>query len=97
MHFRRLLALVPVALTITIATARADCAISLTQFNQVAQGMSYAAVVRLVGCEGTETSRIELANDVFANFSWEYTGAGGMMTASFHNDRLTSKTHFGLK
>ena len=66
-------------------------AITLSQFQSVAPGMTYAEVVELLGREGTLDSRTDGSDDpVVASYYW-WNANGSYMEAAFENDRLVYK------
>jgi hypothetical protein len=60
-------------------------------------GMSYAEAVRILGKEGTEVSRNELAGIVTVMYQWESRFGVANMNAMFQDDKLVQKAQFGLR
>lgn len=79
-------------------TQPADESITLAKFRQLQDGMSYAQAVEILGREGVEQSRSNLAGTVTVMYQWANPGImAGNMNAMFQNDRLITKAQFGLK
>lgn len=79
------------------AAAETSCAASKTHYESLQTGMSYAAAVDIIGCEGEEMSRSDMAGFTTVMVMWSGSSFGGNMNAMFQNDRLVSKAQFGLK
>ena len=72
--------------------------VSLDQFKQLQDGMTYDEAVRILGSSGTEQSRSSIANIVTVMYSWPGAGTmGANMNAMFQNDKLVLKAQFGLR
>lgn len=72
--------------------------VTRAQYGQLAEGMSYAEVVKLLDIAGTEQSRVGLAGITTVMYTWPGSGGlGANMNAMFQNDRLVTKAQFGLK
>lgn len=76
--------------------------VSLSEYNRIQNGMSYRDVVAIIGTEGTEISSnhidgvpgvIEDIDTVM--YEWRNPSGAGM-NAIFQNNRLVSKSQFGL-
>ena len=65
------------------------------KFAAIKTGMSYAQVKKIIGFEGAELSRSELAGYVTVMYSWSNPG-GSNMNAMFQNGKLIQKAQFGL-
>jgi len=71
--------------------------ITLAQFLKLDDRDSYNAAVRLLGQQyGTEISRTMIGGTTTVMYQWQ-NDDGSNMTAMFQNDRLVSKSQFGLK
>jgi curli biogenesis system outer membrane secretion channel CsgG len=70
--------------------------LTLSMYNQVADGISYAEAVKIIGKEGTEQSRNTLAGYVTVMYMWQNSD-GSNMNAMFQNDKLIQRAQFGLK
>lgn len=82
--------------TAQAAPAPPKPSLTMATFQQLATGMSYRDAVTILGSEGTEMSRNELAGTVTVMYQWTGTGIANM-NAMFQNDKLVSKAQFGLK
>lgn len=85
-----------VAFSSTAYAQQTTCAPSLSAFQQLRTGMSYGQAVAIIGCEGSELSRTEMAGYVTVMYMWS-SSWGANMNAMFQNDGLVSKAQFGLK
>lgn len=78
---------------------------TLTEFNALTTGMTYAEVVRIIGSEGTvmsstHTDGIPGIMDPIDTVMYTWEGSGGFganMNAMFQNDKLMSKAQLGLQ
>lgn len=70
--------------------------ITLAQFMKLEDGMSYQAVCRLLGKDGTELSRSNLSGTSTVMYQWQNNDLSNM-NAMFQNGQLISKAQFGLK
>jgi hypothetical protein len=71
--------------------------VTLAQYHQLTDGMSYGQAVNVLGSSGTEISRSNVAGFLTVMYQWEGTHSGGNMNALFQNDRLVSKAQAGLR
>ncbi len=73
--------------------------ITLSNFNRLRNGMTYAQVVQILGKEGEESGVLEGGGDKVVVYKWDadQDGSGATMTAFFKNGKLDSKLQFGLK
>jgi hypothetical protein len=77
--------------------------ISLEEFNQIENGMSYEQVVSIVGGEGELTAENELGqgtqfHTVTKSYSFNgESGLGANAILMFQNGELVSKAQYGLK
>jgi predicted Zn finger-like uncharacterized protein len=77
--------------------------VTMSEYQQVANGMSYSRVAQIIGQAGEETSRSNIAGvpGVQANVetvSYQWVNPDGShMNAIFQNDRLMTKAQFGLR
>jgi hypothetical protein len=71
--------------------------VTLAQYHQLTDGMSYGQAVNVLGSSGTEISRSSVAGFSTVMYQWEGTHNGGNMNAMFQNDRLVSKAQAGLR
>jgi predicted Zn finger-like uncharacterized protein len=77
--------------------------VSMSEYQKVANGMSYSQVAQIIGEPGEETGRSNIksvpgvtANLETVSYQW-INHDGSHMNAIFQNDRLISKTQFGLR
>lgn len=68
--------------------------ITMAKYDQIRTGMSYDEVVSILGMQGRELSRNELAGVTTVMYQW---GTIANMNAMFQNDKLISKAQFGLE
>jgi len=60
--------------------------------------MSIRQVAGIIGCPGTEISRVEIDGYSMAIFTWDGTDTFfGNMNATFDNGKLTGKAQMGLR
>jgi len=72
--------------------------VSLAQFQQMRDGMTYGEAVAVLGSPGTEQSRSNIGDIVTVMYSWPGSGTlGANMNAMFQNDKLVTKAQFGLR
>lgn len=74
--------------------------ISLDEFNQLTEGMSYADAVMIIGGEGVVISEVNIADVRTVIYQWEGSndsGFGANANATFQNDQLVSKAQLGLQ
>jgi hypothetical protein len=79
-------------------SARSESARSgLTYENylRITEGMTYGEVVDILGSNGKEVSRSEIAGFTTVMYMWEGRGVANM-NAMFQNGRLVTKAQFGL-
>lgn len=69
---------------------------SLKQFYQINEGMTYDAVVNLLGADGETMSSNDIGGYKNEMFTWKNDDGSSIMLM-FQNGRLVSKTQYGLK
>ena len=75
-----------------------ECRASLSAFSAIQPGMTYEQVASIIGCDGVEISRSDLAGYVSTMFAWEGAGSmGANMNAMFQNGTLVFKAQAGLR
>jgi hypothetical protein len=74
-----------------------DSGVTMAQFNQLRNGMTYDQVIKVLGSRGQEMSRSEIAGIETVMYQWEGSSFGGNMNAMFQNGKLIQKAQFGLK
>ena len=70
--------------------------LTMEQYNQVKNGMTYQEAVAAVGSEGTEVSSTEISGYKTATYKWEGENYS-FIFLTFQNDKLISKTQTNLK
>ena len=75
----------------------AAAGVTMAGFSQLKTGMTYEQAVKVLGKEGTEMSSNEIGGTKTVMYQWEGDGLGATMTAMFQNNKLISKSQFGLK
>jgi len=77
--------------------------VTLEHYEQLQDGMSYAAAVAVIGSDGTETSRNHIQGSpgvmpslTTVSYAWQNSD-GSNMLAIFQNDKLMQKSQFGLR
>ena len=82
----------------TPALAETDCDVSLAQYKRLENGMSYATVVSVLGCEGTEIVSTGSGKFKTAMYMWDGNGSlGASMNIMLQNGKLMMRAQFGLK
>ena len=85
---------------ITPATAAAqatNCKVGLAQYQSLATGMSYSRVAAVLGCEGSELSRVDMVGFKTVMYMWQGNSFAANMNVMFQNDALVSRAQFGLR
>ncbi len=70
--------------------------ITNAKFESIREGMFFAQVIEIVGSAIGETSSSKFGNIMTKMCSWKSNGFGNT-SIMFQNDRLVSKSQFGLK
>jgi Domain of Unknown Function with PDB structure (DUF3862) len=84
------------ALAFAVLTSPASaCDVMREQYDQLKMKMTYAEVVKILGCDGDEMSSSEVAGFKTSMYVWQGTGNSNM-DAMFQNGRLISKAQMGL-
>lgn len=74
--------------------------ISLAEFNEITEGMTYDEVTGIIGGPGTVASSSDMAGTKTVMYTWEGSndsGLGANANAMFQNDKMITKAQFGLK
>ena len=79
------------------STPASTAGVTMANYNRLKTGMTYAQVVQILGKEGTELSRNEMAGYETVMYQWEGDSWGSNMNAMFQNGKLIQKAQFGLK
>lgn len=78
------------------ATSETQAIVTASEYRHLYEGMSYRDAVRVIGEEGTETSSTRIGDMSSASYQWVNEDGSNVMTI-FVDDRLTTKSQFGLK
>lgn len=70
--------------------------VTLAEYEQIREGMTYEQVRTVIGTPGEELSRSDLAGYTTVMYSWSNPN-GSNMNAMFQNGRLVNKAQFGLR
>ena len=70
--------------------------VTMSEYNQIYDGMTYGDVVRIIGSRGEELSRSSTADYTITMYAWTNKN-GSNMTAMFENGKLTTKSQIGLR
>ncbi|MEM9378395.1 MAG: hypothetical protein AAGB93_00500 [Planctomycetota bacterium] len=88
--------------TFSMPTLGKEPVITLEEFEQLADGISYARACEIIGARGSSQSRSTMPGVegiaqamTIEQFSWMNPG-GSNASIQFQNDRLTMKSQFGL-
>ena len=73
------------------------CYITLEEFNQIQNGMTYTQVKEIVGCDGVVNSDTELMGSRMTIYSWYGKDDISNANVTIQNDKLISKAQIGLK
>ncbi|WP_367340838.1 hypothetical protein, partial [Aminivibrio sp.] len=65
--------------------------VTMSEYNQIYDGMTYGDVVRIIGSRGEELSRSSTAGYTITMYAWSNKN-GSNMTAMFENGKLTTKS-----
>lgn len=72
-------------------------AVTMVQFNQLKDGMTYEQAVAVLGSPGVEQSSNSIGGTKTVMYAWNGNTMGGNMNAMFQNNKLVSKAQFGLE
>jgi len=84
------------ASTPTTTQSNKKASLSMAQYNQVKNGMTYRETVAAIGSEGTEVSSSEVGKYKTATYKWEGENYSYIIL-TFQNDKLMFKTQANLK
>jgi hypothetical protein len=70
--------------------------VTLDEYQRLEDGISYREAVEIIGTDGDEVSRSDVAGYRTVMYSWSNSG-GSNMNAMFQNDKLVNKAQFGLR
>lgn len=71
--------------------------VTMSQFNNIKEGMTYNEVVSILGSSGELLSSSDMAGYKTVMYQWKGTSVMGNMNAMFQNDKMITKAQFGLK
>ena len=69
--------------------------VTMADYRRIDTGMSYRQVRAIIGADGEELSRSDIAQYTTIMYSWKNAN-GSNMNAMFQNGRLVTKAQFGL-
>jgi Domain of Unknown Function with PDB structure (DUF3862) len=72
-------------------------AVTMASYSRLKTGMTYAQVVQILGKDGEELSSSEVGGIKTIMYKWDGDGFGANMNSMFQNNKLMSKSQFGLK
>jgi hypothetical protein len=75
---------------------RSASGVTLAAYMQIQNGMTYEQVQAIIGTDGEEISRSNIAGYSTVMYSWKNWN-GSNMNAMFQNDQLVTKAQFGLR
>src|SRR5690606_33959998 len=89
-------------LAVSIWAAAGGTGVTKASFDALKTDMSYAQVVEIIGRDGELISESEMGNLVTKMYSWkaekkDHGALGANMNVMFQNDKLVSKSQYGLK
>jgi hypothetical protein len=79
------------------STPASTAGVTMANYNRLKTGMTYPQVVQILGKEGTELSRNDMAGYETIMYQWEGDSFASNMNAMFQNGKLMQKAQFGLK
>lgn len=72
--------------------------ITMSEYNQIQEGMSYDEVKEIIGSDGELTSTSSMGGYTISIYTWYGNGAAGSnANVTFTNDEVTGKAQVGLK
>ena len=82
-----------------IETKSTEGVITLDQYNQISEGMTYEEIKAIIGSEGTAGTEIGKEGDAVHSISYNWTGSevASFATLTFTNNELQLKFQTGLK
>jgi hypothetical protein len=76
---------------------RAPTAITMDKFERLQDGMSYSEVKAILGQPGEQLSSSSLGGSTTVMYQWRAEEGFGNMNAMFQDDKMISKSQYGLK
>lgn len=71
--------------------------VSLDQFNQLQEGMTYQEVIAILGSPGELQSSQEMAGYKTVMYMWKGNSLMGNMNAIFQNEKMIQRSQFALQ
>ena len=78
-------------------TTTKDVKVTLEQYNQIKDGMTYDEVVALFGGKESSSSESEVAGIKSQVMTWNGNGTFSVVSIGFQNGKVTSKSQTGLE
>jgi hypothetical protein len=76
---------------------QAGCKVTLSQYNQIQPGISYAQAVAVLGCEGKNPVFSQLEPHTYEQYGWDGGAPDSSMRLTFRSGKLTEKWQSGLR
>lgn len=73
-----------------------DETITYAEYEKIKEGMSYAVVKAFIGCDGDLISSVDIAGYKTKLYVWYGSGGIASATVIFENNKVVSKSQFGL-
>lgn len=80
----------------TRPSSTAEARITKSMYDRIQNGMNYSQVTSIIGQQGEEMTRIQLAGILTVMYMWQNDN-GTNMNITFQNDKIVQKTQFGLR
>ena len=71
--------------------------VTMEKYNSIKNGMSYAAVVEIIGGEGAPLSTSKILDSVSVIYSWDGNSFGANCNITFQDGTVFAKAQFGLE
>lgn len=82
------------------AAQNAPKVVTLAEFNQIRQGMTYGDVVKIIGANGEQGFSSKSQFGSMESYTWNNEGGGfigGSVSVTFNDGRVSGMTQMGLK
>ena len=87
-----------VSVLLSFTACSNDKLITMDEFNDIENGMSYDKVCDIIGSEGELASETSIAGYETAIYTWKGAGSvGANANVTFQNDKVCSKAQAGLR
>jgi hypothetical protein len=83
--------------TSNVSSPTSSTGVTMANYNRLRTSMTYVQVVQILGKDGEELSSNEIGGVKTIMYKWDGDGFGANMNAMFQNNKLMSKSQFGLK